>query len=153
VLISPEPEDTDDLLASEFSFGRARSCEKAQVRRLQELLAAGGSAPRSMPREDDPRALMIVARCSQPETVGFIIGRLSDDGTVSINAIGVASEFQGLGVGRALLAHFIDQAERIGGHAIQVALVGAEQELAAMFLQQGFSAVAKTLHLSLAPTQ
>ena len=151
--LGPEPEETDDLLASEFAFGRARSCEMAYVARLQDALSAAGSAPRSVPSADDPRALVIVARCSQPGIAGFIAGRRADDGALSIEAIAVAPDFQGLGVGQALLGHFIDQGERLGVHAIQVELAGPEQELATMFVQQGFSAVAQTLRLSLAPTE
>ena len=94
---------------------------------------------------------MIVARSSKPEIIGFIVGRLSLGSTVSIYTIAVTPEFQGLGVGKALLANFVDQAGQRGVHEIQVDLYNSAQDFDALFIQQGFNGVARTLRLTIDP--
>ena len=141
--LGPEPEETDDLVASEFAFGRADAGDLEHVVRLHEdarQLTA------------DPNALLVVVRGSRPGIVGFIGGVPEGNGTVCVGAIAVAPEFRGLGIGRSLLSHFIDEAAGAGYSSVQVALCGREQEFERLFVQQGFSPVAKTFRLPLVPT-
>ena len=88
-----------------------------------------------------------------PGIVGFIGGVPEGSGTVCVGAIAVAPEFRGLGIGRSLLSHFIDEAAGAGYASVQVALCGREQEFERLFVQQGFSPVAKTFRLPLVPTE
>ena len=65
----------------------------------------------------------------------------------------VESEFQGLGIGRALLSHFIEEAALDSLNSIEVTLSGEEQKLIGLFSQIGFSPVTQTLRLPLVPTE
>ena len=149
--LEPEPEETDDLVASEFAFGLADGPEMEHVARLQAAcLQACVDAPTDRVRSTgvgDGRAR------GRPGIVGFIGGTPERVGTICARAIAVAPEYRGLGIGRALIAHFIDEAARGGFSSIEVELSGREQELEALFAQQGFSPAAKTLRLPLAPRE
>jgi ribosomal protein S18 acetylase RimI-like enzyme len=149
--LGPEPEDIDDLLASEIDFGPAKFDELPQVAQLWKELQLDCTAPWKMLETGDEPMLVSVARCSKPEIIGFIVGRLSLGSTVSIYTIAVTPEFQGLGVGKALLANFVDQAGQRGVHEIQVDLYNSAQDFAALFIQQGFNGVARTLRLTIDP--
>jgi len=145
--LGPEPEETDDLMtdlvASEFAFGRFGPADLEHAVRLADaarLLAA------------DPHALAMVARGSRPGIVGFIGGVPQRRDTICVRAIAVASEFRGLGIGRTLLSHFIEEAARAGYSSVQVELCDRELDLEPLFVHQGFSPVAKTFRLPLAPT-
>ena len=142
--LGPEPEETDDLVASEFAFGRADAGDLEHVVRLHEA---------ARPLTADPNALLVVVRGSRPGIVGFIGGVPEGNGAVCIGAIAVAPEFRGLGIGRSLLSHFIDEAAGAGYASVQVALCGQDQEFERLFVQQGFSPVAKTFRLPLVPTE
>ena len=149
--LGPEPEDIDDLLASEIDFGPAQFDELAQVAQLWEELKLPHSSPWKMRNLGDSLSLVSVARCSKSEVIGFIVGCLSPEDTVSIDAIVVTPEFQGLGVGRALLGNFIYQAGQQGVHEIQVDLYDSAQDFTALFIKQGFNGVARTLKLAIDP--
>ncbi len=151
--LGPEPEETDDLVASEFAFGLADGPEMEHVARLQAACLPGASTRQPIPIASDPRALVMVARGGRPEIVGFIGGTPERVGTICARVIAVAPEYRGLGIARALIAHFIDEAARGGFSSIEVELSGREQELEALFAQQGFSPAAKTLRLPLAPRE
>ena len=142
--LGPEPEETDDLVAIEFAFGRAAAGDLEHVVRLHEA---------ARPLTADPNALLVVVRGSRPGIVGFIGGVPEGSVTVCVGAIAVAPEFRGLGIGRSLLSHFIDEAAGAGYASVQVALCGKEQEFERLFVQQGFSPVAKTFRLPLVPTE
>lgn len=146
--IDPEPEEIDDLLASEFVFDQAQACDIVHLARLQEELRTDLCTQWRATSAEDSNEIVVVARCSHPGIVGFIAGCLSADGFVSIEDLAVTPEFQSIGVGRSLLAHFIDLAERRSVHAINVDLSGSAQSLTALFIQQGFSVVAQTLQLT-----
>lgn len=140
--LGPEPEETDDLVASEFAFGRADAGDLEHVVGLHEA---------ARPLTEGPNALVLVARGGRPGIVGFIGGVREESDTVRVAAIAVAPEFQGLGIGRSLLSHFIDEAAGAGCSSVQVDLCDQEQDLEPLFVQQGFSPVAKTLRLPLVP--
>ena len=151
--LGPEPEETDDLVASEFAFGRAEAPELEHVARLHGASLREASATRPLAVEADPDALVMVARGSRPGIVGFIGGVPERGDTMWVGAIAVAPEFRGLGIGRALLSHFIDEAARGGFSSVEVELCDQEQDLEPLFVQQGFSPVAKTFRLPLAPME
>ena len=142
--LGPEPEETDDLVASEFAFGRADAADLVHVVRLHEA---------ARPLTADPNALLVVVRGSRPGIVGFIGGVPEGRDTVCVAAIAVAPEFRGLGIGRSLLSHFIDEAAEAGYSSVQVELCEQVQELERLFAQQGFSPVAKTFRLPLVPME
>ena len=142
--LGPEPEETDDLVASEFAFGRADAADLVHVVRLHEA---------ARPLTADPNALLVVVRGSRPGIVGFIGGVPEGRDTVCVGAIAVAPEFRGLGIGRSLLSHFIHEAAEAGYSSVQVELCDQEQEFERLFAQQGFSPVAKTFRLPLVPME
>ena len=131
-------------MASEFAFGRADAGDHEHVVGLHKA---------ARPLTADPDALVVVVRGSRPGIAGFIGGLPEGRNTLCVATIAVAPEFRGLGIGRSLLAHFIDEAAGAGYSSVQVELCDREQELERLFAQQGFSPVAKTLRLPLVPTE
>ena len=100
-------------------------------------------------------SLVIVVETPGGEFAGFAWGILKSSPllqgpTMELQQLAVTAEYQGLGLGQALLKKFIERADTTGAAKVRIALSGRFLSAAKLFETRGFKIAAQTLELDMA---
>jgi ribosomal protein S18 acetylase RimI-like enzyme len=160
--LPPEPEETADLVASDFSFvwsgaGRAGEILRLDREAFGELFpqeepgaveARYREKRRSAPAPDSPGAVTLVAVTPDGELAGYAWGAL-DGSTVHIVQILVIRELRGIGLGETLMRTFVTEIRGRGVAMLTTELAGKSLRFSSFFRSLGFNPVSEVLECSL----
>ncbi len=169
-LILPlEEEETDELIQSDFSMTDdfRRHLESIKALDLQVFIEAypsvdEGSVRRHYeeirgraPDPGDRESLVVAVETPGGDFAGFAWGILKTDplihdSAMELQQLAVTAEYQGLGLGQALLKKFIEKADLTNTSKVRIALSGRLLGVAKLFEMRGFKITAQTLELDMA---
>jgi ribosomal protein S18 acetylase RimI-like enzyme len=157
-----EPEDTDELVMSDFSFTWEKGAHQAEVEKLDrdaffelfphespETLGQRFLEKRQgLPAAGEKASPLLIAETPDGELAGFAWGVI--DGTsVHIVQLAVAPALRGLGLGEALLRTFLTGMRSRGMRRLTTELMGRSLRSSEFFKSVGFSTVTQTMECSL----
>jgi GNAT superfamily N-acetyltransferase len=160
--LGPEPEDTEDLLLSDFII-RQGTAEDLPVLLDLDRRAFASAFPeipaeraeeiyrrrRGDSRLLDEGGVLLVAETPEGGVAGFVWGKPAEDcagrETLSLVQLTVADLFRGLGLGRLLAERFLAESRRLGHDRVQAALCGRGLDALSLFRALGFRSCAQTL--------
>lgn len=155
--LGPEPEETEDLLLSDFTIkpgsaeqleavieldrqAFAENIENLNPEKIEELYREKRSF---MPDPLDKGSSLLICETPEGELAGFAWGvesesRLDSSMEMHLIQLAVARNMRGLGMGTQLLHHFIRQARSLGIRRLGTELSGPALELSGLFERLGF---------------
>jgi len=155
--LGPEPEETEELLLSDFSIKAgsvgwleavleldrqafAENIENVGAEKIEELYREKRSL---IPGPLDKRSLLLVCETPEGELAGFAWGvkaenQLDSSMEMRLIQLAVAGNMRGLGMGAQLLQHFVRQAGSLGARRLVAELSGPALKLAGFFEKLGF---------------
>ncbi len=155
--LGPEPEETEELLLSDFTIkpgskeyleavialdrqAMLENIENLRPEKLEELYRNKRSL---LPAPLDKRSLLLVSETPEGELAGFAWGvetenQLDSSIEMRLVQLAVARNLRGLGLGELLLHHFVQEAGSLGICRLGVELSGPALKLAAFFKRLGF---------------
>jgi hypothetical protein len=158
--LGPEPEDTEELVMSDFSYSYGDGDVAEQVRKYDE------DAFSDMFPEADAEELRLLYKHHRQgrvprsgdtfylvktpvEDLAGILWATEGDGNSQIHIIYIFMEFRGLGLFKTLLDRYCGDAYDRGFRTISLTLYGGSLPLWKNLELKGFSEVAKEIHLDL----
>ncbi|KKK61861.1 hypothetical protein LCGC14_3010110, partial [marine sediment metagenome] len=166
--LGPEPEETEELLLSDFTIkpgskeyleavieldrqAMLENIENLRPEKIEELYRNKRSL---LPAPLDKRSLLLVIETPDGELAGFAWGvetenQLDSSIEMRLVQLAVARNLRGLGLGKLLLHHFVQETGSLGMCRLVAELSGPALKLAAFFEKLGFvnSSVVMTLGL------
>jgi len=154
----PEPEDTEELVTSDFSFEWGPRDHGEEILRL-DWEAFRELFPKEEPerlralydekRADNPApggelSPVLVAETPAGELAGFAWG-VVDGETVRVIQLAVVEEYRGIGVGDALLRRFLTDIRARGVRRLTLDLAGKAMRFSSFFQSLGFRVVSQAL--------
>jgi ribosomal protein S18 acetylase RimI-like enzyme len=140
-LIGEEPEDIVSLVLEDFRFRAGTAQDKDKVDKLHsEILNNAESHHDEVISMDEwafPGDPCFVAETAGGEFAGYI-SAVRNDTTLRICAIEVHAEYRGLGVGKALISHLIEQADSEKISCIIIDLPTGQDHFARALLRENF---------------
>jgi ribosomal protein S18 acetylase RimI-like enzyme len=138
--IGSEPEDTSSLILEDFIFRAGRDDDAAKTTELHKLCveAEGNSYAMYNPYEFQPE-LSLVVETKSGDFAGYISGSKKDD-TLHICTLEIVPEYRGLGLGKTLLARFLEKNESHPFSCISVDIPADIEAFAKTLRMEGFEA-------------
>lgn len=160
--LAPEPEDTEELVASDFSISWGARGHAEEVLRLDrevflELNARDDPAAveqryrerrAGLPAPEDPSSVLLVAETPTGELVGFAWGIIQGE-DVHLAQLMVVRELRGIGLGEALLRRFLADLRARGVRTLTTELEGKSLRFSQFFQSLGFRQRSEVLACSL----
>jgi ribosomal protein S18 acetylase RimI-like enzyme len=150
--LGPEPEETEELVESDFILRPPGAAEWQQLVKLMEQtedeVEQENDAPRAVPGSPE-EGLMLAALTPGGEPVGCVWATIDEADTWEIAQFAVAPAFRGLGLGASLLKGLLERLLERGARQILITLAGSELSAEHLLTQQGFEVYAKSLALDL----
>jgi ribosomal protein S18 acetylase RimI-like enzyme len=160
--LAPEPEETEELVATDLSLAWGERGHAADVLRLDheaflELFPRDDPARleeryrerrEGLPSPSDPSSALLVAETPTGELVGFAWG-IEQGGDVHLAQLTVVRELRGIGLGEALLRRFLSDLRARGVHTLTTELEGKSLRFSQFFQSLGFRPRAEVLECSL----
>ncbi len=151
-------EETGDLVLSDFTIhrwadpdeGLVRAADRAGFRELfpreneEELERLCRRRPPA-PAPGDGTSLIYKAETPGGGTAGLLWALREGPGEARVRQIYVFPEYRGLGLARALIRRFREEAAGAGIYRIGVELMGEALRLGALFREEGFSSFSEVL--------
>jgi ribosomal protein S18 acetylase RimI-like enzyme len=161
-MLAPEPEETGDLVASDFTFSWGAGGRKAEILRLDRdafyelfptddparLAARYGEKRQDAPAPGSEASPVLVAEDPDGGLAGFAWGRIEGQ-TVHILQLAVAADMRGIGLGEAVLRKFLIDMRARGMKRLTTELAGRSLRYAGLFRSVGFHPVTQLLECSL----
>ncbi|MQY76802.1 MAG: GNAT family N-acetyltransferase [Spirochaeta sp.] len=164
--LGPEPEDTEELLLSDFTIkpgskeyleavieldrqAFAENMENVRPEKIEELYREKRSF---IPGPLDEKCSLLICETPEGELAGFAWGvktenRLDSSMEMRLIQLAVAGNMRGLGMGAQLLQHFVRQAGSLGARRLVAELSGPALKLASFFERLGFMNSSVVMHL------
>jgi ribosomal protein S18 acetylase RimI-like enzyme len=160
--LAPEPEDTDELVASDFSFSHGVE------NHLEEMLSLDREAffelfpseqigvieerfnenRKNTPGPEDPSSLMLVAETPLGSLAGFVWG-VAEGRSVHIVQLAVVRELRGIGLGQELMKRFLSDIRSRGMTKLLTELSGKSLRFSDFFQSMGFTPRSQVLECNL----
>jgi predicted N-acetyltransferase YhbS len=166
--LSPPPEDTEELVYSDFNITPRIEGHEEKILELdrQVFLANYPGSEKSkvleyyrslregLPALGDETTLILVAETPAGDFVGFAWAVERNDPpkshtVIDLVQLAVISEYQGLGLGQALLLKLIEEAGKSSANGMRIRLEGRFLKLARLFELRGFEVSSQTMDLDL----
>jgi len=142
--IGEEPEETFDLVLSDFIFRKPKEKDLPYIEELhREVLEEANNFSESLRGE-----VVLVAETIECDFAGYI-EIIQKDKTLHINALEVRPEFRGLGVGEELCSQFLDTIDRNTVSAVTVDLNISSESFSRVLLRKSFKPYATRYCLNL----
>jgi GNAT superfamily N-acetyltransferase len=148
--IGGEPEETGDLLLEDFRFRPGKDRDTAGAgelhRRLREEqgeIPGGETVPWAFPGD-----FSLVAETGNGEFVGYLAAVWQGD-TLCVRALEVRAEYQGLGIGEALVSRFVEAARERSAPGIALDLPALAEGFSRVLLRESFKPWVTRYYLSL----
>lgn len=135
-LLGPEPEDSEEAVLGDFSFGFPAELPAAFAPLRDALLAELREAPSAAD-------FTLVASSASGEAAGLVLGRRDPDGNLAVSLLGVAPEFRGLGLAAAMLRRTLAEAPRRGFGAVGILRPESAAFLDALLEREGMVPAAR----------
>jgi len=156
--LPPEPEETDELVASDFFLGwgeRGHAAEVLEMDRQAFLELFPRDDPPALveryrerratsPSPADPGSILLVAETPTGELVGFAWG-VMDGQDVRLVQLTVTRELRGIGLGEALLRRFLSDLRVRGVRTLTTELEGKSLRFSQFFQSMGFATRSEVL--------
>jgi ribosomal protein S18 acetylase RimI-like enzyme len=156
--LSPEPEETDELVASDFLLDWGPRGHEAEILELDrqaflELFPRDDPAvleERYRQRRDgqpspaDPASAILVAETPDGSLAGFAWGSMAG-GDVHLVQLTVTRELRGIGLGEALLRRFLADLRGRGARTLTTELEGRSLRFSPFFQSLGFTTRSEVL--------
>ena len=160
--LAPEPEETEELVASDFSLSWGVRGHAEDVLRLDhdvflELFPHDDSGQleeryrerrTGLPSPSDPASALLVAETPAGELVGYAWGIVEGD-DVHLAQLTVVRELRGIGLGEAILRKFLSDLRARGVHTLTTELEGRSLRSSQFFQSLGFTQRSEVLECSL----
>ena len=160
--LSPEPEETDELVASDFFLGWGERGHAAEVLELDrhaflELFPRDDPAAleeryrerrAGLPSPADAASALLVAETPAGELVGFAWG-VMEGVDVQLVQLTVTRELRGIGLGEVLLRRFLSDLRTRGARTLTTELEGKSLRFSQFFQSLGFATRSEVLACSL----
>lgn len=160
--LAPEPEETEELVASDFSISWGARGHAEEVLRLDrevflelnqredpEALEQRYRERRAgLPSPDDPASALLVAETPTGELVGFAWGVVQGE-DVHLAQLMVVRELRGIGLGEVLLRRFLADLRARGARTLTTELEGKSLRYSQFFQSLGFRQRSEVLACSL----
>jgi ribosomal protein S18 acetylase RimI-like enzyme len=157
-----EPEETEELVMSDFTFTWEIGEHAEAVRQLDrdaffELFPSESPADlekrllekrRGLPAAGGGSSPILVAETPAGELAGLVWGVI-DDGSVNIVQLAVSPGYRGTGLGEVLLRQFLTAMRSRGMQRLVTELMGKSLRFSDFFQSVGFVAVAQVMECSL----
>ena len=157
-----EPEDTEELLLSDFSFAwepKEHGSDILQLDRdaffelfpreepdrLQERYTEKRAG---IPELGDKQSPILIAETPEGELAGFVWG-LIEGRTMHVIQIAITPGLRGIGLGEAILRKFLTDMRSRGMQRLTIELAGKSLRFSDFFQSMGFSPVTQVLECSL----
>ena len=88
--------------------------------------------------EAKERGVHMYAACVDGTVAGYAQLEKTSDGIYAFRRFAVLPEYQHLGIGRALVSHCRERAERYGGKKMTLVMINENQKLKAFYQSNGF---------------
>jgi ribosomal protein S18 acetylase RimI-like enzyme len=162
-MLPVEPEETEELMLSDFSFAWGVGAHRPEVERLDrdaffELFPLESPARleerfaekrKGLPLAGTEGSPLLVAVTPSGELAGFAWG-IIDGTSVHIAQLAVTSELRGIGLGEALLRNFLMEMRARGMQRLTAELMGKSLRSSDFFQSVGFRHVTQVMECSLA---
>jgi ribosomal protein S18 acetylase RimI-like enzyme len=160
--LPPEPEETEELVASDFTLAWGERSHADDVLRLDheaflelfphdemDRLEERYRARRAgLPAPSDPSSALLVAETPTGELVGFAWG-IMEGSDVHLAQLTVVRELRGIGLGEAILRRFLSDLRVRGAHTLTTELEGKSLRFSQFFQALGFRQRSEVLACSL----
>ncbi len=157
-----EPEETDELVASDFTLvwdpadslddvmllDRDAFFEQFPDEEPQSLAARYDEKRKGMSDPGSPLSPLLVARIPAGDLAGFVWGVVREK-SVHIVQAAVSPEYRGIGLGELLLRQFLSAMRARGTQRLTVELVGRSLRSSSFFQSVGFSATSQMMECGL----
>jgi GNAT superfamily N-acetyltransferase len=167
--LSPPPEEeTEELVSSDFSMttdvarhlDRIHELDRQVIldsfpgREESRVLSYYEETRKALPKPEDEQSLTIVAETPGGDFVGFAWGVEREDPPndgmiIDLVQLAVVPEYQGLGLGQALLKRLIELATETDATKVHLHLTGRFLNAARLFEPRGFTVSSQTMELDL----
>jgi GNAT superfamily N-acetyltransferase len=158
----PEPEETDELVTSDFSLEWGVRGHREEILRLDreaffELFPKEQSARNDarfrekragIPEPDADASLVLVAETPSGELAGFAWGVASGQ-SVHIVQLTVIKELRGIGLGQVIMKRFLSDIREKGMSKLTTELAGKSLRFSEFFQSLGFVPLSQVLECSL----
>ncbi len=159
----PEPEETDELVASDFSleWGVKAHAEEIPVldresffeqypgRKRTDTEAVYREHRQDAPPLQSAASLLLVAETPSGELAGFAWGFLEGKAAVRLLQLAVAREFRGIGLGEAIMKRFLADIRQRSVRRLTAELVGKSLKFSDFFSSMGFKPVSQKMECGL----
>jgi ribosomal protein S18 acetylase RimI-like enzyme len=156
--LPPEPEETDELVASDFFLGwgeRGHAAEVLEMDRQAFLELFPRDEPAALvghyrerragsPSPAEPASVLLVAETPTGELVGFAWGVMEGQ-DVRLVQLTVTRELRGIGLGEALLRRFLSDLRARGARTLTTELEGKSLRFSQFFQSMGFATRSEVL--------
>jgi L-amino acid N-acyltransferase YncA len=160
--LAPEPEETVDLVASDFSFAWGEHGHAEEILRMDrdvfyelfpgdspsELAERYQEKRRGAPAPGSEASPLLVAEDPDGELAGFAWGRI-EGRTVHILQLTVVVDMRGIGLGEAILRKFLTDMRARGMQRLTTELAGRSLRFGGLFRSVGFHPMTQLLECSL----
>jgi ribosomal protein S18 acetylase RimI-like enzyme len=160
--MSPEPEETEELVASDFSIDWGLRGHREQILRLDreafmELFPKQQPAAvearfkekrDGIPPLESESSLILVAETPSGELAGFAWGVMAGS-SVHIAQLAVSKEYRGIGLGEALMKRLLTDIRKRGMKTLTTELSGKSLRFSAFFQSLGFTPLSEILECNL----
>ncbi|MCX7031856.1 MAG: UPF0158 family protein [Spirochaetes bacterium] len=160
--LAPEPEETEELVASDFSLSwgdRGHTAEVLVLDRDAFLELFPHETPglleerylerrAGLPSPADPASALLVAETPTGELVGFAWGIVEGE-DVHLAQLMVVRELRGIGLGEVLLRRFLSDLRARGARTLTTELEGKSLRFSQFFQSLGFRQRSEVLECSL----
>jgi GNAT superfamily N-acetyltransferase len=167
--LSPPPEEeTEELVSSDFSItkdiaghldrilelDRQAILESFPDQEESKILSYYEQTRKELPDFEDEESITIVAETPGGEFVGFAWGierndPPNDETIIDLLQLAVVQEYQGLGLGQALLKRLIEMSASTDAVKVRIHLSGRLLNAARIFEPRGFKVTSQTMELDL----
>ncbi len=160
--LSPEPEETEELVASDFSLEWGVNTHREEILRLdreaffelfpgeqKQLIEVRFKAKREgISSLDDDASRILVAENPSGDLAGFVWGTAAGQ-SLHIVQLAVVKEFRGIGLGETLMKKFIADIREQGIQKLTAELAGKSLRFSEFFRSLGFAPVSQMLECGL----
>jgi ribosomal protein S18 acetylase RimI-like enzyme len=160
--LAPEPEETEELVASDFSLSWGAGGHAEEVLQLDhdvfrelfprddpgQLEVRYRERRAGLPSPSDQASALLVAETPAGELVGYAWGIVAGD-DVHLAQLTVVRELRGIGLGEALLRKFLSDLRARGVHTLTTELEGRSLRSSQFFQSLGFTQRSEVLECSL----